>query len=28
EIGESLQRDDVEKQLKGPVAHSGFRRLL
>ena len=28
EIGEALSKGKVEKRLKGPVAHSGFRRLL
>jgi glutamate-1-semialdehyde 2,1-aminomutase len=28
EIGDALRKGDVEKRLKGPVAHSGFRRLL
>lgn len=28
EIGDALRKGQVEKRLKGPVAHSGFRRLL
>ncbi len=28
ELGDALRRGQVEKRLKGPVAHSGFRRLL
>jgi hypothetical protein len=28
EIAEALRRGDVMARLKGPVAHSGFRRLL
>ncbi len=27
EIAEALSRNDVMQRLKGPVAHSGFRRL-
>ena len=27
EIGRALERGEVEKQLKGPVAHAGFYRL-
>ena len=27
DIGAALKRGDVQKQLRGPVAHSGFRRL-
>ncbi len=27
-IADALEKDEVEKRLKGPVAHSGFRRLL
>ena len=26
-IAEALERDEVEKLLKGPVAHAGFHRL-
>jgi len=28
EIADALAKGEVEKRLKGPVAHSGFRRLL
>ncbi|MHB8897592.1 MAG: aminotransferase class III-fold pyridoxal phosphate-dependent enzyme [Thermoguttaceae bacterium] len=28
ELGDALRLGDVEKRLRGPVAHSGFRRLL
>ena len=28
ELAEVLRKGDVEKSLKGPIAHSGFRRLL
>jgi hypothetical protein len=26
-IAEALKKGDLEKQLKGPVAHTGFHRL-
>jgi len=28
ELAEALERGEVKKRLKGPVAHTGFRRLL
>jgi len=28
EIAKILERNQVKKRLKGPVTHSGFRRLL
>jgi len=28
EMAEALRKGDVEKRLKGPIAHTGFRRLL
>jgi glutamate-1-semialdehyde 2,1-aminomutase len=28
EIADALEKDEVKKRLKGPVAHSGFQRLL
>jgi len=28
EMADAIKRGDVQKRLKGPVAHSGFRRLL
>jgi hypothetical protein len=28
EIAEALRQGDVAKRLRGPVAHSGFKRLL
>ena len=28
EIADALRTGDVAKRLRGPVAHSGFRRLL
>ena len=28
EIADALRKDDVKKRLKGPVAHSGFSRLV
>jgi len=26
-VRQALEADDVERRLRGPVAHSGFRRL-
>ena len=28
EFAQALAKDDVEKRLRGPLAHSGFRRLV